>query len=330
MNKKIVTVLLALAMIISMVPVAVGAECGHTNTIANPNWNGTHDVYCRDCETWYIQNAACDKGVCSVCGASEPSCQHEASKRQYDSNNNGTHIVFCATALDGCGARLTDTEACQYNENGVCIYCYYQKPAEEPKCDHTYVYTSWTCNNNGTHTAKCECGEYVETVDCTFKPGSDICQFCGYDRSKVEEPEKEVCDCGVGNGEYALPVDATHHNICCEHNKVVNGPLACTFNHGVCVCGNKDPNFKGECHHHNVTDPKRKDDATHTGYCSKCGRYVEEEHTYVDGWCACGAQDPHHHEHHKPAKPTVSDSNLDSVPKTGSMFLEWLYALIFG
>lgn len=286
MNKKFLTMLLALAMLISMVPMAVGAECSHTHTLPDPHWNGTHSVYCEDCKTWFINDAACSyaEGNCTVCGAPAPECTHVATSLQYDSNNNGTHIVFCATALGGCGARLTDTEACEYNESGMCIYCNYQKPAEEPECDHTYVYTNWTCNNDGTHTAKCQCGKKEETVACTFEPGSDICKFCGYDRSKVEEPEEEVCDCGIGNGEYALPVDATHHNIYCQHDKVVNGPLACTFEDGVCVCGNK------------------KD--------------VENE----------------------PATPTtpttttttVVNPNLDVVPKTGSIFLNWLYALIFG
>lgn len=343
MNKKIMTVLLVLAMIISMVPMAVAAEseCSHDGDFywAPTSVANQHAKICAQCSNYIFETGTCnyENGFCAVCGVPEPKqeqkeCTHAGTMQYWESNGNGTHKVYCDSAMGGCGILLNDAAACTY-EGGVCKFCHYQKPAEEPKCDHTYVYTSWTCNNDGTHTAKCECGEYQETVACTFASGSNVCQFCGYDRSKTEEPEDEVCDCGVGNGEYALPVDATHHNICCQHSKVVNGPLACTFNNGICVCGNKDPNFKGECHHHCVNDPKRKDDATHTGYCSKCGKYVEEAHTYVDGWCACGAQDPDHHdhhEHHKPAKPSVDDSNLDSVPKTGSVFLEWLYALIFG
>lgn len=290
MNKKFLTMLLALAMLISMVPMVVGAECAHTTKLYSPKFNGTHDVVCNDCGKTTTEDEACtygEDGTCSKCGVPElRECSHIGTMQYWESNGNGTHKVFCSEVLGGCGARVSEAEACTI-ENGECKFCHYQKPAEEPKCDHTYVYTSWTCNNDGTHTAKCQCGEWEETVACTFEPGSDVCKFCGYDRSKVEEPEEEVCDCGVGNGKYALPVDATHHNIYCQHDKVVNGPLACTFEDGVCVCGNK----KAVETEPEVTEPEVTEPTATT--------------TYVN-------------------------PNLDVVPKTGSIFLNWLYALIFG
>lgn len=123
MNKKILTVLLILAMMLSMVvPVAVFAEgCEHKNQISTPIGNGTHMTLCLDCEAVIVESSNCtyENGYCTACGAVEPvePCKHEHTIWVWN-EGDGTHYLLC----EDCADILTDPEACTY-EDGVCTVC---------------------------------------------------------------------------------------------------------------------------------------------------------------------------------------------------------------
>ena len=48
----------------------------------------------------------------------------------------------------------------------------------EPACKHEGG--AWTSNGDGTHSSKCECGEYVDGPHACQDLGKGECYMCGY------------------------------------------------------------------------------------------------------------------------------------------------------
>ncbi|SET31172.1 hypothetical protein SAMN02910413_2491 [Pseudobutyrivibrio sp. C4] len=96
------------------------------------------------------------------------------------SNDDGTHTWVC-TKCEEQG----ETEDCEFGEDGICIHCGYEQPAEEEECDHEWEYTS---NDDGTHTKRCtKCGE-EEVEDCEFDEDW-VCVHCKYEDMSLEYQE---------------------------------------------------------------------------------------------------------------------------------------------
>jgi len=86
-----------------------------------------------------------------------------------------------------CEAGCLDEDA-----NGLCDTCGDAITQEEP-CDHSLT-TTYTANNNGTHTVEtsaCECGEKAAArmdADCTDEDENGVCDVCG-----GQIPEEGAC-----------------------------------------------------------------------------------------------------------------------------------------
>jgi len=139
-------------------------------------------------------------------------CEHEW---MYTPNNDGTHTTTCAK----CGEE--STAACEFDENGKCTICGYEK--EKEKCEHEWRYTS---NEDGTHTKKCTKCHEEQDETCEFDENGK-CKHCGY-----IDPEK--C---THEFTYFSNKDGTHTKICslCGFNETED----CEFDaKGVCpLCG---------------------------------------------------------------------------------------------
>lgn len=310
MNKKILTVLLVLAMMLSMVaPVAVFAEgCEHKHQISTPTGNGTHMTLCLDCEAVIAESSNCtyENGYCTACGAIEPDvpaeCKH-ASVVCTD-NGDGTHKATCSNP-DCDGYVVAEAEPHKFDEDGVCEACGAKKP-----CDHVDKGTHAVDNGDQTHSLVCdECGAVLETGPCYYVDG--VCPQCG-----SEEPAK----CEHTNKAYTVVDEKTHQVSCADCGETLKQWEAHDFVDGVC----KDCGFEEvvePCKHEHTIWVWNEGDGTHYLLCEDCADILTDPEacTYEDGVCTvCGG-----------LENTLPDPDLDDVPKTGSFFLEWLYSVIF-
>lgn len=122
------------------------------------------------------------------------------------------------------------------------------------------------------------------------------------------------------NWDYKNNGNGTHDVICKDCGTTVTFGVACNHQTGTCACGSEKCNHMGN--HWKYED---NGDGTHKVICKDCKDVVtvNAKCVWESGACACGST--------KPTKKVITvDPNLDSVPKTGSFFLEWLYNLIFG
>ena len=63
----------------------------------------------------------------------EKECKHE--EFEYESNYDGTHIKRCAE----CGEIIEEAEECEFDEDGICIYCGYREEIEEEEA--TFIFS---------------------------------------------------------------------------------------------------------------------------------------------------------------------------------------------
>lgn len=107
----------------------------------------------------------------------EEECEHDWKAV---SNNDGTHTWVCTK----CEER-GETEDCEFGEDGICINCGYEQPAEEEECDHEWEYTS---NEDGTHTKHCTKCDEEEIEDCEFDEDW-VCVHCEYEDMSLVQQE---------------------------------------------------------------------------------------------------------------------------------------------
>ena len=163
------------------------------------------------------------------------------------------------------------------------------------------------------------------TINCLDNNGDGKCDACGYQKYVAPEEDHEHNYVPHSNN------DGTHTSSCNCGNEV---RIDCLDNDGDDFCDSCGYLLYPDiCDHesHGVVD--NKDGLSHNVVCRDCTKTLEVKvaHTYVNGVCACGAIDttPDVLPEEVPTQQP-STAGLDYVPKTGSCFIEWLYALIFG
>lgn len=282
MKKRILTMLLALAMILSVVPMMAMAEELHTH----------------DWSSWNEFEGKCNRG-CYTCGTVE---QHTPDWWTYDLGN-GTHQMKCKV----CGRAHSDPVAHTY-DNGVCTGC-----SAKQVCAHSW----WTVDlGNGTHQQQClVCGEphpqYGQIEPHEFENGRCI------DCSAVEACNHNWYTIDLQDGTHQLKCTlcGTAH----PTNGQVE-PHEFDEDTGRCIdCSALKPSTA--CDHvgaQNTVD--NKDGKTHKVVCPKCGVTITEkaEHVFAadTGKCDCGAVQGAN----APAVKPGSSSKYDNVPKTGDFF----------
>ena len=298
MNKKFLTMLMALAMLVSIVPMAaMAAEEHDCDYHGDSNGDGTHYLVC-DCGVkvdWLFTCLDSDgDGKCDSCGYQMypgHECTFEAG---VTSNGDGTHNVNCS-----CG-QFVKVDCLDNNGDGKCDSCGYQKYPGH-KCTFEAGVTS---NGDGTHNVNCSCGQFVN-VKCLDNNGDGKCDSCGYQKYApvCKHGFQYVTDNGDGK---------THKATCRDCGIVIAEKLEHVFDeNGVCACGAIQPNGCDHDGGQKLID--NKDGRTHKVVCEKCGVTIAQkaDHDYnaATGKCACGAK--------KPVNKPVDDPDLDDVPRTG-------------
>lgn len=311
MNKKFLAMLLALAMIISMVPMVVGAAgCTHNG---ESHWiptatSGQHAKVCGICWSHIFETGSCNyqNGQCTVCGGyapeteepETPECDHV---RAIKPNDDGvTHSVYCRICNEPMG-----NENCTF-VNGSCI-CGNSNKNTEPECKHK---TAIKANDDGvTHTSYCRlCNGNTVIQKCNFD-ANGVCTICGNGSKNAEsECKHEIAYRANEDG-------VTHTSYCriCNGNTVIH---YCTFNaNGVCIyCGNgakeeeKLPEANNCKHPETSRSYERNATGGHDFYCSECKQYVHENCNFVDGKCVCGATNS---DYVKPTTPACEHPEAD-------------------
>ena len=94
------------------------------------------------------------------------------------SDGAGHHWGVCSI----CGEKSTETFDCADTMvNGKCVVCGYELP-------HNHKYYT-VCNNDGTHSFKCECGDIKATLDCEDANKDGFCDSCKY---KMHDCDQKV------------------------------------------------------------------------------------------------------------------------------------------
>ena len=233
MNKKFLTMLMALAMLVSIVPMAAMAEEGHEhNYEAQSNHDGTHTLSCI-CGL-EVENIPCldndGDGECDSCGYVKYTKPEDSHEHNYvaHSNGNGTHDLSCNCGLEVKGITCLDS-----NGDGKCDSCGYQKYA--PVCKHGFQYVK--DNGDGkTHKATCrDCGIVIAEKLAHVFDENGVCA-CGAIQSKGCDHE--------GTQKLIDNKDGQTHKVVCEKCGVT---IAQKADHdynattGKCACGAKKP-----------------------------------------------------------------------------------------
>lgn len=294
MNKKFLAMLLALAMIISMVPMVVGAACSHNGESywAPTSTPGEHAKYC-ECWGYIFETGSCtyENGQCTVCHGYAPETEEPATPecnhvRSISPNKDGvTHSVYCRICNEPMG-----NEDCTF-VNGSCI-CGNSNKNTEPECKHE---TAIKANDDGvTHTSYCRiCGGNQVIHYCTFD-ANGVCIYCGNGAKEEEKlPEANNCKHPETSRSYERNATGGHDFYCSECKQYVHEN--CTFVDGKCVCGATNSDYvkptTPACEHPEADYfYKPIDDTHHKIICLNCGKAVvtSEECEFVDGKCACG------------------------------------------
>lgn len=365
MNRRIWTMLLALVMVISIVPMtAMAAECTCATLHVHGDCGYVEAVDCT-CNGVGVPYHALEEGYsdctwvvgspCThVCTPAEPEHQHNFNKKVIASQyaaGEGIYYYSCE-----CGATGTQTFAQDGSTGGgevvehpedepctnhqiivigdreVCFNCGYNKviESEEPEHQHSFnkkVVAAEYAVGDGTYYYSCECGEAGTAIFALdgSTGGGDV----------VEHPEDEPC-----TNHEVIVIDNREVCFNCGYNKVIE---------------TEEP--ETPCAHEETVDPW----GNGVLYCKECGVLVsvpdempeEPENpeanpcthpnaTYVEPWDMWYCDDCHSwwaNETEEPVDPVdppveqpaaTSTYGLDNVPKTGSILIEWLYALILG
>ena len=363
MSKKILAMLMALAMIISMVPMtAMAASCEH-------EWISGYQPYgdgcaivcslCSEAQAGSEQPHSFVGDKCHWCKApaaapekpEEPACDHKGGA--WTSNGDGTHTSKCE-----CGEFVDGPHPCQYLGTGKCFMCGYESHKctmdelvsisktqhrfkcgcgeyvgvpmnhydadgdrkcdgcsyvmyELPECDHEGG--AWTSNGDGTHTSKCECGEFVDGPHPCQDLGTGKCYMCGYEFHKCtfeagvtsndDGTHKVNCKCGnfvtvncldndgdgkcdsCGYQKYIAPEGEHEHNYIAHSNNDGTHLLVCNCGKSVkFTCLDSDGDGKCDsCGYqkyptcdHKPGPWKSNDNGTHTSSCG-CGKNTTTE-----------------------------------------------------
>lgn len=282
--KKLLSMLMAIALVISLVPaIAASAdgECDHVGTkyTYTNNGDGTHTTTCECGESlgtsvcyWENATTPCACGSYKPVEPVEPECDHVGTKYTYANNGDGTHTTTCE-----CGEVL-GTNDCVW-ENGKACIC----GSTEPACDHAKNNWEYVKLDKLHHKVVCaDCGEVVtESIGCNFETGECICGNVA----------ATSCNHMSNNWKY-VPNSADKHDTVCADCGVVVSTTECVFVDGKCVCGNVEP----ACDHMGNNWMYVPHGATHHDvWCKDCDTLVTEkvECVFTNGEClACHNVEP--------------------------------------
>ena len=232
-KKKLLAVLMVLALIISIAPTAFAEhEHEHEYNNAVSDGAGHHDLSCNCGQE--VKGITCldsnGDGKCDSCGYVKYTKPEDSHEHNYvaHSNGNGTHDLSCNCGLEVKGITCLDS-----NGDGKCDSCGYQKYA--PVCKHGFQYVK--DNGDGkTHKATCrDCGIVIAEKLAHVFDENGVCA-CGAIQSKGCDHE--------GTQKLIDNKDGQTHKVVCEKCGVT---IAQKADHdynattGKCACGAKKP-----------------------------------------------------------------------------------------
>ena len=260
-------------------------------------------------------------------------CNHDTGEVKYTDNKNGTHQVTCK-----CGKVIAEAAECEFVD-GRCV-C----GARKAGCKHDGE-VSYKNNNDGTHKVTCECGKVIaEAAECEFVGGRCVCGA-------------RKAGCKHNGLTYWKNNNDGTHTITCECGVEVNAAAEHVYNEqNTCACGAIKPTKKCDANDHVGNKVfKVGVEATCTAegvmeiWCDACNQCVRKEPiakkphnvivvdekapTYLAAGYktyACSVCGGEKVTEPLPMLVRPSTDGYDYVPRTGSAFVEWLYALIFG
>ena len=244
-----------------------------------------HGGTCLGCGKWIIGiHTYGEDGLCTVCDYKRHT--HDVTSWHPEENADGPyHAGTCSVCNLSVPAYHT------YGADGACTVCHYT--------EHTHklinCQPSWNAGST-FHYGTCSVCNLSVSADHTY--GADgACTACGYKEHKHELTNYRPI---VGDS------DGTYHAGTCT----VCGlsiPAYHTFgDDNVCTLCGYTP------HKHKVDNYSPFRDM-HTGRCSVCKQWIQEEHNFVNGVCeACGCMD---HTHNVTYTPIV---NMDGERHYGT------------
>ena len=282
MNKRILAILMTLAMLISVVPMAAMAaeehECDYHGV---SNGNGTHYLAC-DCGAKVDFTFNCSDydgdGNCDSCGYQKYPT-HTCTMNELISISATQHQYKCTCGLM-VGPAMNHADG---NGDGKCDSCSYgMYTAPETGHEHNYVAHS---NNNGTHLLTCNCGLEIKDVTCLDNNGDGKCDACGYQKYNDDGNTHEHNYIAHSNN------DGTHYLTCNCGLEVKD--VTCLDNNGDGKCDSCGyQKYAPVCDHGFQYVSDNGDGKTHKATCRDCGVVIAErlEHVFNEyGVCACGA-----------------------------------------
>ena len=271
--RMLLTVLLASAVILSMMFSAVAEEHEHEWEV-NEISGDTHIITCKTCGRYTMDSHTYDSsGFCIFCGYEKH--EHDYQCKSYD---HRFHTMVCIT----CGYERTTTHS--FKNTDTCTVCGYTEH------EHTWQYNGETYAN--CHYMKCTQCDTLTSEDHTY--GSDekfiVCgalpphwhEFHWKGKQYSERYHLLECDCGVTSVEEHMLVwdeknrtEFTHGVICivCGETRTHGHWYSNIYQNGeTCV----------ECGYERVIHTWQYDgyydEDGHEMFCSDCGSYKMEDH----------------------------------------------------
>ena len=306
MKKRILAMLLALVMVISLVPIAaMAAECDHTYDQYTPTTLGKHNWECSKCGDILIADAHCKEndadydGTCDRCNTMYKH-EHDSDALLY--NNANTHFIICSKceeiqAKEGHKWSKKNQSVNKDKHAKVCSACGAQKDVNDhkdndgdQKCDQCGLDMDHVCNFEAgitpnlstnpnvekTHNINCVCGNYVE-IKCSDADGDRFCDSC-----KVNELYKELPKEEHQHSHVAHPNNDGTHNLSCNCGALTQN-VVCSDDDNDGYCDNcKYWVHKCDFEAGIVSDGK----GSHVIYCS-CGNSMEFTCMDYDGDTKC-------------------------------------------
>ncbi len=315
-KRKWLAALLVLAMLVSVMPLAVFAE-GEGEECKSDHSNVTCAEPCAECD--YAPEHQYNKGICTVCNAEEPTPEHTCTPANDWSKDKNGHWHACADP--NCVVK-SDYAEHVYGTEGTCV-CGATKPAHtctpandwsNDKTGHWHACTGEGCDKKiayqeHTYDKNHECAvcgyslgycmDVNEDCECdicgeachgwSVEPGEEkhywVCWLCGYSKEEDHEGMDDgVCDdCGYGceheHTKYFVMGQTGHLQICLDCGQDIGDILDHDMINGKCtVCGYA-PCEEGEHSYDRNAGVYER----HT--CQKCG--FVEDHVDKDKDCVC-------------------------------------------
>ena len=257
---RLLSLVVAGAMALSMIPAAFAADDATYHTEYVPETSTTHAIYRHytDGTDMYVGSDDChwENGQCKEC---KQNCEH-VNQSPVD-NGDGT----CSYVCDTCHTVIDTME--HIFQNGACVRCNHP----EPTCEHEHQHP--VDNGDGTCSYVCDnkdCNAVIDTMEHIFQNGA--CVRCNHPEPVCEHVNQTAKDNGDGTCSYVC--DNCHTVIDTQPHIYYDGETACAR------CG-------AVCEHVNQT-AKDNGDGTCSYVCDTCHTVIDTmAHVYYEGETAC-------------------------------------------